>query len=143
MYPGIPEYFNFRGRGMYPYLTGSASWYILTMVTEVFGVKGRLGDLELSPKLVRSQFDRRGEASINTIFAGQHIEITYHNSDRLGWDEYQVKVIKIDGKPVSFEPAGAGAILARQVILKLSTDQIHNIDVTLAKRDEHGPSSTT
>jgi cellobiose phosphorylase len=134
MYPGIPEYFNIRGRGMYPYLTGSASWYILTIVTEVFGIKGRLGDLELSPKLVRSQFDRRGEASIRTIFAGQHIEITYHNSDRLGWDKYQVKIIKIDGKPVSFEPAGAGAILARKVILKLSTDQIHSIDVTLVKR---------
>ena len=52
MYPGIPEYISARGRGMYPYLTGSASWYLLTLVTEVFGVKGELGDLALEPKLV-------------------------------------------------------------------------------------------
>ena len=30
---------------MYPYLTGAASWYMLTMVTEVFGVSGEYGDL--------------------------------------------------------------------------------------------------
>lgn len=29
MYPGIPEYFNLRGRGMYTYLTGAASWLLL------------------------------------------------------------------------------------------------------------------
>lgn len=57
MYPGIPEYFSDRGRGMYPWLTGSASWYLLTLVTEVFGVKGQLGDLLLQPKLLATQFD--------------------------------------------------------------------------------------
>ena len=39
IYPGIPEYFNAEGRGMYAYLTGAASWYMLTIITEVFGVK--------------------------------------------------------------------------------------------------------
>ncbi|MBR6358400.1 MAG: hypothetical protein IKS11_02020 [Lachnospiraceae bacterium] len=29
MYPGIPEYFDVNGRGMYPYLTGAASWLLL------------------------------------------------------------------------------------------------------------------
>ena len=40
IYPGIPEYFNNEGRGMYHYLTGAASWYMMTMITEVFGVHG-------------------------------------------------------------------------------------------------------
>ncbi len=31
IYPCLPEYFNLEGRGMYAYLTGSASWFILTM----------------------------------------------------------------------------------------------------------------
>lgn len=35
MYPGIPEYFDNDGRGLYAYLTGAASWYMLTMITEV------------------------------------------------------------------------------------------------------------
>ena len=47
IYPGIPEYINERGRGMYTYLTGSASWYLLTLVTEAFGFRGYLGDLVL------------------------------------------------------------------------------------------------
>ncbi|MBR5968595.1 MAG: cellobiose phosphorylase [Lachnospiraceae bacterium] len=29
IYPGIPEYFDPNGRGMYPYLTGAASWLLL------------------------------------------------------------------------------------------------------------------
>ena len=29
IYPGIPEYFDPNGRGMYPYLTGAASWMLL------------------------------------------------------------------------------------------------------------------
>lgn len=31
IYPCLPEYFNLEGRGMYSYLTGSASWFVLTM----------------------------------------------------------------------------------------------------------------
>jgi len=31
IYPMIPEYFNNEGRGLYLYLTGSASWYIYTL----------------------------------------------------------------------------------------------------------------
>ena len=66
MYPGLPEYISERGRGMYPWLTGSASWYLLTLLTEVFGVKGDLGDLVLEPKLVAAQFDSQGDATIRT-----------------------------------------------------------------------------
>ncbi len=66
MYPGLPEYISERGRGMYPWLTGSASWYLLTLLTEVFGVKGDLGDLILEPKLVAAQFDPQGDATVRT-----------------------------------------------------------------------------
>jgi cellobiose phosphorylase len=31
IYPCLPEYFNSEGRGMYSYLTGSASWFLLTV----------------------------------------------------------------------------------------------------------------
>ncbi|HYH03611.1 MAG TPA: cellobiose phosphorylase, partial [Bacillota bacterium] len=33
IYPGIPEYFNQNGRGMYHYLTGAASWFLFAMLT--------------------------------------------------------------------------------------------------------------
>ena len=52
IYPGIPEYFRSDGRGMYHYLTGAASWYLFTMITEVFGVRGVFGNLLVHPKLL-------------------------------------------------------------------------------------------
>ncbi|MBU2473170.1 MAG: hypothetical protein KKG91_00300, partial [Candidatus Omnitrophica bacterium] len=32
IYPGIPEYFDLSGKGLYLYLTGSASWYIYALL---------------------------------------------------------------------------------------------------------------
>ena len=83
IYPGLPEYISERGRGLYPWLTGSASWYLLTLLNEVYGVRGNLGDLVLAPKLVAVQFDDRGEAAVRTQFAGCDLEIVYHNPRRL------------------------------------------------------------
>ena len=76
MYPGIPEYFNNDGRGLYCYLTGAASWYLMTMITEVFGVRGEWGDLVICPKLVCEQFDAQGTASISLSFAGKQLCVT-------------------------------------------------------------------
>ena len=40
IYPGIPEYVSQRGRGMYHhYLTGAASWMLITVLNEMYGVK--------------------------------------------------------------------------------------------------------
>jgi cellobiose phosphorylase len=39
-YPQLPEYFNNQGQGLYPYLTGSASWYVHTLLK----FKKSLGD---------------------------------------------------------------------------------------------------
>ena len=62
MYPGIPEYFDNQGRGLYAYLTGAASWYMLTMITEAFGVRGEIGNLVIAPALMAEQFDKEGNA---------------------------------------------------------------------------------
>jgi len=35
------------------------------MLTEVYGIKGELGNLVLEPKLTACQFDRAGKAKIN------------------------------------------------------------------------------
>lgn len=59
MFPGLPEYYDLSGRGMYAYLTGAASWYLLTMVTEVFGVKGVMGDLGNCAGIHAEQFEAR------------------------------------------------------------------------------------
>ena len=56
MYPGLPEYFNNDGRGLYPYLTGAASWYMLTEICWVYGVRGGMGGFGHCPCLQKAQF---------------------------------------------------------------------------------------
>lgn len=75
MYPGIPEYFDNQGRGLYAYLTGAASWYMLTVITEMFGVKGELGDLTIHPSLMPEQFDDKGNASVYLEFGKRKFKI--------------------------------------------------------------------
>ena len=97
IYPGIPEYFNAQGRGLYHYLTGAASWYMLTMVTEVFGVRGRIGDLVIEPKLVKEQFDENGTASIKLVFAEKELEVVYANPKKLDHGQYHIGKAVCDG----------------------------------------------
>ena len=77
IYPGLPEYFDDRGRGMYPYLTGSASWLLLTFVTEVYGIRGYYGDLMFAPGLLDEQLDGEGRTGIRLEFAGVALHVVY------------------------------------------------------------------
>jgi cellobiose phosphorylase len=133
IYPGIPEYVNARGRGMYTYLTGSASWYLLTMLTQAFGVRGDLGNLVLESKLVPAQFDQGGEASVLTRFAGKRLHVVYHNPARLDYGKYGIKEIKINGTRASFERQGSAAVISRDAIIALDEHQPHRVDVELLK----------
>ena len=129
IFPGIPEYFNASGRGLYHYLTGAASWYMLTMVTEVFGVKGEVGNLAIEPKLLLKQFDEKGEAKISLMFAGQNFEVVYENKDAKDYGEYQIKEIVIDGS-IKKGCNAAKAMLSREEVLALAGDK-HQIRVIL------------
>jgi len=134
MYPGIPEYFNDRGRGMYPYLTGSASWYLLTMILEVFGARGRLGDLVLQPQLMKEQYGNQGEASIHITFASRNLHIRYYNPLHLEHNQIAVSLVKIGGKNVNFEVVeGKGALIKRELITALTPGRIHTISVWFEK----------
>lgn len=131
IYPGIPEYFNRDGRGMYHYLTGAASWYMLTMVTEVFGVRGEIGDLVIRPKLLKEQFDEQGDAWICLTFANKRFRVVLHNPDRLTYGAYQVMEAACDG--VGLQIQRSSAVLERSRIKEL-TGSICSIEVTLGRR---------
>jgi cellobiose phosphorylase len=102
IYPGIPEYFDSRGRGMYHFLTGSASWYVLTLLTMVYGVRGELGDLILEPKLVAEEFPT-GEAKVTCQFAGKKLTVIYINPAKLDFGQYRIERVLLNGHEVSCE----------------------------------------
>ena len=131
IYPGLPEYISERGRGLYPWLTGSASWYLLTLLNEVFGVRGELGDLVLAPKLVAAQFDERGQAAVAAQFAGRQIEIVYHNPRRLEFGAYAIRRIAADGVDLSGARVDQGVRIAREVIAALGTPAALRLDIEL------------
>lgn len=131
IYPGIPEYINERGRGMYHYLTGSASWLLYTMLNEVYGVKGELGDLVLEPKLLPEQFDGNGKAAVNAYFAGRKLHIVYANDLGKTCGDYCVKAVRMNGLDINMQLNGNKAKIPRAIILALDETQEHQIYVEL------------
>jgi cellobiose phosphorylase len=134
IYPGIPEYISHEGRGMYTYLTGSASWLLMTVVTEMFGIKGEYGDLRLEPKLVPSQFDTDGRAKIKAFFIGRKIELIYSNPKKLACGTYKILSVTINGNCVEYEnPTGTYALLYKSRLeQELSQTKVNVIEVLLA-----------
>lgn len=129
IYPGIPEYFNAKGRGMYHYLTGAASWYMLTVVTEMFGVRGEMGQLAIEPKLLAEQFDEQGKTSICLNFAGKNLEICFCNLAGKTYGEYRIQMVEIDGNTAL--PVNDTKIVIARDILERLDDGTHRIDVVL------------
>lgn len=129
IYPGIPEYFRSDGRGMYQYLTGAASWFMMTMITEVFGVRGEAGDLILYPKLLACQFDADGTASITVPFAGKNFTVIYKNENSKDFGNYIIASALCDGNELSVNE-DAFVSLPREMLVALSND-MHTIIVNL------------
>ena len=129
IYPGIPEYFNNEGRGMYHYLTGAASWYMMTMITEVFGVHGEAGDLVIRPRLMKEQFDQEQTAKICLYFAEKAFEVTLINTEEKEYGSYTVAEAECDGK--ALEIRNGAAVMKKSAVTALDTE-IHKITVKLA-----------
>lgn len=100
VFAGIPEYFTDRGVGMYPFLTGSASWFLKLLRTEVFGIQMRYGKLYLEPKLTKEDFIQ-GKASISTYIHGKLIKITYHNPSLLDKGQYRIGQMTMNGEVIA------------------------------------------
>lgn len=132
MYPGIPEYFDNEGRGLYAYLTGAASWYMLTMITEVFGVRGEFGNLVIKPALLPEQFDKEGKAAIKLKFAGTTLKITIHaDVDNIHHNNgVYDKIIRVECDGNELETADLGkVVIMKKTIEEMSRKKCHEIEV--------------
>lgn len=130
IYPGIPEYFNDRGRGMYNYLTGAASWMMMTVITQMFGVRGSFGDLLLDPKLLKEQFDENGRASLTMPFGKHRWHIIYSNTEHLDYGDYEIGEVYINGQKCSEE--GKDRITAKEI--QAMDEGLQTVVIELRKR---------
>lgn len=127
IYPGVPEYIDPKGRGVYHYLTGAASWLLLTVLTEMFGVKGAWGDLAFEPKLLKEQFDEQGKASVEHIFNGKKLMITYENFSGKAYGEYKIEEVLLNGAKV----AGSEGVISKKALDECNDDAVQQIVVKL------------
>jgi len=128
IYPGVPEYFSDRGRGMYNYLTGAASWMMMTVITQMFGVKGSYGDLVFEPKLLKEQFDAEGKAGLSMNFGKKAWDITFINAEGLEYGEYKVGTVSLNGTACT---AGTDRITLAEI--QAMDDSVQKVEVTLVK----------
>ena len=130
MYPGIPEYFDNTGRGLYSYLTGAASWYMLTMVTAVYGIHGNLGNLVIAPNLMLDQYDENGNAGLTFQFSGHEFDVLVHNSDKTEPEYARIKEALCDG--IKLENVTENSVkLMKADIDRLSDKQCHVIQINI------------
>ena len=131
IYPCLPEYFNAEGRGMYSYLTGSASWFILTLLTQVFGIRGEYGNLVIEPKLTQQQFKATSRICITTSFADKVVEISFINPRKKDFGQYTINKICFNGKEIVKNMHQGRFLILRKTFLTLADKQHNVIEVTL------------
>ena len=104
---------------------------MLTVVTEVFGVHGEVGNMVMRPKLLKEQFDTEGTAGICLYFAGKRFNITYKNPQKLTYGEYIIKEAVCD-KIQQLRCDEMSVFLDKEQIAALS-DIEYNIEIELGK----------
>ncbi|MDD3478139.1 MAG: hypothetical protein PHP32_04625, partial [Candidatus Izemoplasmatales bacterium] len=87
--PGIPEYIDPEGRGLYHFLTGSASWVVITLVEQLFGIHMEEGKIFFQPKLSAHHF-AQGEATCPVVLVDKEILVRYLNPDKLEYADYEI-----------------------------------------------------
>ena len=131
IYPCLPEYFNAQGRGMYSYLTGSASWFVYTMLTQVCGVRGEYGNLVVEPKLTAAQFKATGAFSILSRFAERNIEVRFMNLHKKEYGAYAIAKVTINGRTIDANLNQKRFIITRAQLLNLTDARLNTIELIL------------
>lgn len=139
IFPGIPEYFGAGGRGLYHYLTGAASWYMLTVITQMFGVRGEEGQLVLEPKLLASQFTKADvpTCSIDLTLMNKKWHIEYANPDNADFGEYEIAKVTLDGQEIANEVTAAPNTkfkISKDIVGNLDAAKTHHLTITLSRR---------
>ena len=102
---------------------------MLTVITEMFGVKGNCGDLVLEPKLRREQF-REGRAGIYLNFGKRRWHIVYVNPNEKQSGGYRITSVKLDG--MKKEIGQKTASIPLEEIRLLDEQTVHELIVELA-----------
>ncbi len=116
IYPLIPEYFNGQGRGLYLYLTGSASWYIYTLLEEVLGIKFEDGDIYLEPKLTGKNFFNQDMIETAFSLLDKTVKVAFIREKRERNKVYKIKEVCLEEKRII--PSGGRYLIKKEELRK-------------------------
>jgi hypothetical protein len=89
----------------------------------------------LEPKLVAGQFDQNGNAALVTRFAGQELEIIYHNRERLDYGAYRIHSAHLEGHVI--DCSDSSLIIPRSRLTLLEPGRIHRIGIELSNETKN------
>ncbi len=130
IYPCVPEYFNLENKGLYPYLTGSASWLIYSLISEVWGLKFSSGKITISPKLVKDNFRYSKKISLTVNVKGKLITLLYKNPQKKDYPDYRIVAISAEGKSIK-KPQGKEIFFSEDETGRILNSKDKRIEVTL------------
>ncbi len=135
-FPNLPSCFRLDGKGLSSYLTGSAAWLLLAQTTQMYGVRGEMGNLILEPKLLKEQFNSDREAQVRTLFQNKLITVIYHNPQRAEYGRYNISDITINNNPVRCKRAehDARLLLTAMDFQELCDREENTLRVTLVPK---------
>jgi cellobiose phosphorylase len=132
-FPNLPSCFHVSGKGLSSYLTGSATWFVVAVVGQMYGVRGAAGNLCINPKLVKEQFDANRKAVIHCNFLGKKLKVTFVNSRNLDWDKYHITAATLNGNPLGKQQGDTPVLLTvpKEKFLKLADRDLNEVEVLL------------
>ena len=96
---------------------------MLNMVTEVFGISGQYGDLQIQPRLQASQFGDDGKACITLPFAGKLLHISFVNLTRHEYGSYGIFAVSCGNNAVAVTD-GKSVVIPRAMLELSGEDEV-------------------
>lgn len=131
IYACMPEYFNLQYQGLYPYLTGSASWLIYLFITQSLGIGFTYGALKLEPKLLSEQFSKNNTLKANITFDNKKLTLILRNPGKKSWPNYFVKEARINGRKVNIADNTRTLTLNSPQIKRLLSKHTNTLEVLI------------
>lgn len=103
----------------------------MTMLTQVFGVRGRLGNMVIVPKLLAEQFDADGCCAACMTFAGRKCRVVYHNPNKLEFGRYAIEKVLINDQRVNIDVTTELEIARSDFLAATIEESVNVLDVFL------------
>jgi cellobiose phosphorylase len=129
-FPCIPSFIDKTERGAYTYLTASATWLLLAVTTQMYGIRGEHGNLCIEPKLMKEQFNKDGKSSVSITFQNKKLEVVFENPSKKNYGSYSINEVIVGDTTLAVN--NAKAIIEKSVIEKLDGNGVSALVVRLS-----------